>query len=123
VLATTAPKAPAPVTADVTVIVGEAKASLGAASKAALRGAFNQAALGRCYRDAIERGEHSETPMSAELEFSTNSTGRVTAARASGATLTPAVTRCIEDAARLGRVREADTGEVRATVSLRFFVR
>jgi serine/threonine-protein kinase len=125
VLANTAPKAPAPssVPHDVTVTVGDVMSSHGAVSKAALRSAFNQAALSRCYRDAVQNGEQPARSVNVEIEFSTNMAGRITAARLSGGSLPPNLARCVEEAARLGRVREADTGELRATVDLTFIVR
>jgi hypothetical protein len=87
-----------------------------------LRGAFNQAALARCYRDAVQSGVQPARSTNAEIEFSTNMAGRVTAARVANTNLSPNVARCVEEAARLGRVREADTGELRATVIVSFFV-
>jgi serine/threonine protein kinase len=124
VLANTASKAPAPssVPRDITVSIGNTTFSHGAVSKAALRGAFNQSSLARCYRDAVQGGEQPARSLQVELEFSTNMAGRVTAARVSGEGLASSVTRCIEEAARAGRVREADTGELRATVDLTFIV-
>lgn len=125
VLATTTPKAPVPPAQphDVSVVIAQASSQHGAVSNAALRGAFNLSALARCYRDAVQGGEQPARSANAEVEISTNMTGRITAARASGANLSPNVARCIEEAARLGRVREADTGELRATVGLTFVVR
>jgi serine/threonine protein kinase len=125
VLATTAPKAagPSSVPHDVTVAIGDVTSSHGAVSKAALRSAFNQSALSRCYRDAVQGGEQPARSVNVELEFSTNMAGRITAARVSGGSLPPNLSRCVEEAARLGRVREADTGELRATVGLTFILR
>jgi serine/threonine protein kinase len=124
VFATTAPKAPAPSSSahDVTVAIGDVTSSRGAVSKVALRGAFNQSALARCYREAVQSGNQPARSTNAEIEFSTNMAGRVTAARVANANLSPNLARCVEEAARLGRVREADTGELRATVTVSFFV-
>jgi hypothetical protein len=105
------------------VELGDVTSTHGAVSRGALRAAFNQSALARCFRDAVLNGQQLPRNVNAALEISTNSTGRVTAARVSGAGLAPSVARCVEEAARIGRVRDADTGELRATVGLSFFVR
>jgi hypothetical protein len=125
VLANTAPSSPAPTAlpSQAGVEIGDVNMTHGAVSRGALRAAFNQAALARCFRDAVLNRQQMPRNVTAELEISTNSIGRVTAARVSGAGLQASVVRCVEDAARLGRVRDADTGELRATVGLNFFVR
>jgi hypothetical protein len=125
VLTNTAPSASAPTALprQAGVEIGDVKATHGAVSRGALRAAFNQAALARCFRDAVLNGEQTPRNVTAELEISTNSAGRVTAARVTGTGLQTSVVRCVEEAARIGRVREADTGELRATVGLTFFVR
>jgi serine/threonine-protein kinase len=126
VLTNTAPStaaSPAPLPRQVGIEIGEVTQSHGAVSRGALRAAFNQAALARCFRDAVQSGQQTPRNVNAEIEISTNAAGRVTAARVSGAGLQSNVVRCVEEAARLGRVREADTGELRATVGLTFFVR
>jgi hypothetical protein len=122
VLPNTAPSTP-PLPRQVGVELGEVTSAHGAVSRGALRAAFNQAALARCFRDAVQSGQQAPRNVNAELEISTNAAGRVTAARVTGAGLQSNVVRCVEEAARVGRVREADTGELRATVGLSFFVR
>jgi serine/threonine protein kinase len=123
VLASTAPKPSAPISRprEFGVAIGEATSAHGAVSNAGLRGTFNQAALVRCYQDALQTGEISARSLFVQLEFATNLTGRIMSAKLSGAGVTPSFKHCVEAAARLGRVREADTGEVRANVPLSFF--
>jgi serine/threonine protein kinase len=123
VLASTAPQRSAPTSrpSEFGVAIGEATSAHGAVSNAGLRGTFNQAALVRCYRGALQSGEISGRSLFVQLEFATNLTGRIMSAKLSGAGVTPSFSHCVEAAARLGRVREADTGEVRANVPLSFF--
>ncbi|HKP58720.1 MAG TPA: hypothetical protein VJV78_18495, partial [Polyangiales bacterium] len=133
ILSTISPPAPAsepaaPSTAsrsarDISVAIGDGT-SHGGVSTGSLRSALNQAAITRCYRDAVQNGEAPARPVSAQLEIGTNMSGRITSAKLSGGGGLPTrLVRCVEEAARLGRVREADTGEVRASFELTFRAR
>jgi serine/threonine-protein kinase len=101
------------------VAIGDATTTHGAVSRASLRGALNQAAITRCYRDAMGTGQASRLPLHAQLDIETRS-GRITTAKLRGPELPKGLIRCVEDAARLGRVREADTGDVKAQFAVSF---
>ncbi len=116
------PGASAPPTS-IEVVIGEASAAHGAVSKAALRSALNQSALTRCLRDSVQSGDSPSRTQNARLEIETNMNGRIVSAKLAGSGLSSSLTRCVETAARLGRVREADTGEIRALVDLSFQVK
>ncbi len=94
--------------------------SSAAVSRASIRGALNESALRRCYADALKRGSASQAPMTATLELQTNMAGRIENAAVTNPGLPKALTNCVEQVARSGRVREVDTGTARATVILEF---
>jgi serine/threonine protein kinase len=108
---------------EISVVISDGASTRGAASKGSLRGALNQAAITRCYRNAIQGGAAPAHAVNAHLEISTNMSGHIISAKLSGSTLPDNLVRCVEEAARLGRVREADTGEVRASFELTFRAR
>jgi serine/threonine protein kinase len=130
VLSTISPPAPAsepraasnaPAAArEISVVISDGASARGAASKGSLRSALNQAAITRCYRNAVQGGAAPAHAVNAHLEISTNMSGHIISAKLSGSTLPDDLVRCVEEAARLGRVREADTGEVRASFELTF---
>jgi hypothetical protein len=101
------------------VAIGDALTTHGAVSRASLRGALNQAAITRCYRDAMSTSQAPRLPLHAQLDIETRS-GRITTAKLRGPELPKVLVRCVEDAARLGRVREADTGDVKAQFAISF---
>jgi serine/threonine protein kinase len=91
-----------------------------AVSKASLRGALNQSALTRCYQDALRSGNAPAQPTDARLDLTTGMGGHVVSASLDASTLPRPLRQCIEQVARAGRLREADTGEAQASVTLRF---
>jgi hypothetical protein len=91
-----------------------------AVSKASLRSAINQSALTRCYQDALRSGSAPAQTVDARLDISTGMGGRVVSASLDGSLLSRPLRQCIEQVARAGRVREADTGEAQASVTLTF---
>jgi serine/threonine protein kinase len=106
---------------------GRASVSIGmpvthhaAVSKASLRGALNQSALTRCYQDALRSGSAPDQPLTARLDLATGMGGHVVSASLDSSTLPSALRQCIEQVARAGRLREADTGEAQASVTLSF---
>ncbi|HKU44756.1 MAG TPA: hypothetical protein VJR89_41640, partial [Polyangiales bacterium] len=129
ILSTISPPAPAtdlaPASApsgarEISVSISEASVARGAVSKGSLRSTLNQAAITRCYRDAVRAGTAPGQAFQAQLEIETNTSGRITSAKLSGGGLPKSMVDCVEQAARLGRVREADTGEVNASFVLTF---
>jgi eukaryotic-like serine/threonine-protein kinase len=90
-----------------------------AVSKASIRGALNDAALRRCYQDALRLGAAGGAPMTAQLELATGMNGRVASANVSGG-LPKQLATCVEQVAKSGRVREVDTGIAKATITLEF---
>jgi hypothetical protein len=91
-----------------------------AVSKASVRSAINQSALTRCYQDALRSGSAPAQTIDARLDISTGMGGRVVSASLDGSLLSRPLRQCIEQVARAGRVREADTGEAQASVTLTF---
>jgi hypothetical protein len=86
-----------------------------------VRAAVARIPILRCYRDAL-RGQRGGAPFvgTATLRLKIDVAGYVTAATLEGAELLPALEGCIESAARAARVRDVDTGEGSASVTLRF---
>jgi eukaryotic-like serine/threonine-protein kinase len=101
---------------DAQVSIGAATASAGV-SKASVRGALNSAALSRCYREALQRRAAPTSTTEVRLDFATQDNGRITSASVQGA-LPKSLRECFEQVARVGRVREVDTGSTKASVSL-----
>jgi hypothetical protein len=90
-----------------------------AVSKASIRGALNDAAIRRCYQDALRLGAAGGSPMTAQLELATGMSGRVSSANVTGG-LPKQLATCVEQVAKSGRVREVDTGVAKATITLEF---
>jgi serine/threonine protein kinase len=111
-----------------TVDLDSAGVSVGAVSTASgipgsnVRAAVNRLPLARCYRDAL-RGRGAPAPGTANLLLKMDASGYVTSAVLEGADFLPAMRGCIEQAARSLRVRDVDTGEASATVTLSFVSR
>lgn len=102
------------------VAFGEVSTAQGAASKASLHAALNKAAITDCYRSVVRIGQAPASPIHTELAYETNENGRIVEASLRGINLPSELERCVEDVARLGRVREADTGRIQAAVSVSF---
>jgi hypothetical protein len=101
------------------VTIGTAITHHAAVSRASVRGALNESGLNRCYQDAMRAGDAPKTSVDAELDLSTGMGGHVTSATLQGA-LSKSLRACIEQVARGGRLREADTGETQASIPLSF---
>jgi hypothetical protein len=106
--------------AHASVSIGTPVSHHAAVSKASLRSAINQSALTRCYQDALRSGAAPAQTVDARLDISTGMGGRVVSASLDGSLLSRPLRQCIEQVARAGRVREADTGEAQASVTLTF---
>jgi hypothetical protein len=83
-----------------------------------VRAAFGRAPLARCYRDALRGG--AATSGTATLHLRIDATGYVTGASLRGDGVTPALAGCIEKAATAIRIKDVDTGDATADVTLRF---
>jgi hypothetical protein len=81
-----------------------------------VRAALARAPFGRCYRDALEKKGERVTGT-AKLHLSIDDTGRIVGASASFAAL-PGLGACFERAAMGLTIREVDTGDATADVSL-----
>jgi serine/threonine-protein kinase len=114
----TAPSEPA--------VIDRANVSIGginprsAVSKASVRSALNVGAMTECYRSALKEGSAPLFALSAEMNVSTSSNGSVNEASLEAPALPASLRHCIEQVARRGRVREADTGEAQASITLAF---
>jgi serine/threonine protein kinase len=106
--------------AHASVSIGTPVSHHAAVSKASLRSAINQSALTRCYQDALRSGAAPAQTVDARLDISTGTGGRVVSASLDSSLLSRPLRQCIEQVARAGRVREADTGEAQASVTLTF---
>jgi hypothetical protein len=104
------------------VLVGVSSAARGSVSKGALRGALNLPSMARCYGASIATGG-SPSVLTTRLDFATDLSGRVRSAKLHGPALPADLARCVEAIARSGRVREADLGELHASVELKFTTR
>jgi serine/threonine protein kinase len=91
-----------------------------AASKAGVRSALNMGAISGCYRSALRSGGAPAIALTADMELVTSTTGGVTSATLRAPELGSEVRRCIEQVARRGRVRDTDTGEAQANITLAF---
>jgi serine/threonine-protein kinase len=119
---TAAAPAPRPAPADpatASVAVGPI-AARAAVSKASVRGALNLDAITTCYRGALRSGAAPAAPLSAQLELTTNMLGGIKSATLRTPALAESTRNCIEQVARRGRVREVDTGEAQASITLLF---
>ena len=82
------------------------------------RAAFGRVPLVRCYRDALRAGGLASG--TATLRLRIDSGGYVTGAALQGAGVTPALKTCIEKAATAIRIKDVDTGDATADVTLSF---
>jgi eukaryotic-like serine/threonine-protein kinase len=84
----------------------------------AIRAALARVPLVRCYRDALRAGGLASA--SATLRLRIDSGGYVTSAALQGAGVTPALKSCIEKGATALRIKDVDTGDATADVTLGF---
>jgi hypothetical protein len=98
-------------------------ASRSGVSKSSVRGALNLTAITDCYRSAIRYGGISGSRVVGELELATSQSGSVTEASLNAPGLPTPLRHCVEQIVRRGRVREADTGNAQATITLAFLPR
>jgi hypothetical protein len=110
---------PAGLAARARVAVGDAF-TRAAVSKASILNAINQQAITHCYQSGLRNGTGPTRTISARLDFATNMSGRIVFASLHGSELPEQLRECIEHVTRQGRVREADTGEAQASVTLTF---
>jgi eukaryotic-like serine/threonine-protein kinase len=95
-------------------------ASRSGVSKSSVRSALNLTAITDCYRSALQGGGVSSQRVNGELELATSQSGSVTEASLNAPDLPTPLRHCVEQIVRRGRVREADTGNAQATISLAF---
>ena len=95
-------------------------AARAAVSKASVRSALNMGAITDCYRAALRSGSAPSVPLTAQIALSTSNSGSVSEASMNAPMLPAGLRHCIEQVARRGRVREADTGEAQANITLAF---
>lgn len=95
-------------------------ASRSGVSKSSVRSALNLTAITDCYRSALQGGGVSSQRVNGELELATSQSGSVTEASLNAPELPTPLRHCVEQIVRRGRVREADTGNAQATISLVF---
>ncbi|HET8938189.1 MAG TPA: protein kinase [Polyangiales bacterium] len=98
-------------------------ASRSGVSKSSVRSALNLAAITDCYRSAIRYGGLSGNRVVGELELATSQSGSVIEASLNAPALPTPLRHCVEQIVRRGRVREADTGNAQATITLAFVPR
>jgi hypothetical protein len=84
-----------------------------------IRAAMNRLPLARCYRDALHAAG-APASGTATLHLKMDVSGYVTAADLADAGFLPGVRGCIEQAARSMRIKDVDTGEASAVVTLSF---
>ena len=117
--ATATPPAPAP-----HIDVERATASIAgitttsAIPSSSVRAALGRVPLARCYRDALRAGGMASG--TATLRLRIDSAGYVTGAALQGAGIMPAMKGCIEKAATAMRIKDVDTGDATADVTLNF---
>jgi hypothetical protein len=118
------PRAPAP-PPPTTVDLERAQVSVTAVSTTSgipgsnVRTAVARAPLLRCYREAL-RSRGTPASGTATLELKMDPSGYVTSAVLQGGGFLPGMRGCVEQAARVLRVKDVDTGEASATVTVTF---
>jgi len=83
-----------------------------------VRSALGRLPLVRCYRDALRAGGLASG--TATLHLRIDGGGYVTGAALQGAGITPALKGCLEKAATGVRIKDVDTGEATADVTVSF---
>jgi hypothetical protein len=88
-------------------------------SAASIRVAFSRVPALRCYRDTL-RSHGAAAAGTATLRLKIDVTGYVTGATLDDAQFLPGLKGCIEPAAKMIRVKDVDTGEATADLTLVF---
>ncbi|MEY4582747.1 MAG: hypothetical protein RL701_7450, partial [Pseudomonadota bacterium] len=94
--------------------------SRSAVSKASIRGALNMSAINDCYRSSLRGGGVPNESVSADMTLTAGTSGGITSAVLTAPALPTGLRHCIEQVARRGRVRDVDTGEAQANITLAF---
>jgi hypothetical protein len=84
-----------------------------------VRSALSHVNFTKCYRDALT-AKGAPASGTATLSISISESGYITGASLGGAGFLPAMKGCIESAARSAKVKDVDTGEATANVTLSF---
>ena len=84
-----------------------------------IRAALSRAPMVHCYREALRAAGRS-AGGTAVLHMKIDIAGYVTSAELEGAQFLPGVKACVEKAARVARVKDVDTGEATADITLNF---
>jgi len=111
-----APKPIDAANAHVTIDAVTATSGLPASS---VRAALAHVPLTRCYREALV-GRTTPARGTATLRLSIDDTGHIVGATLDGAKFLPAVRGCVESAAKSALVKNVDTGDASASVTLTF---
>jgi eukaryotic-like serine/threonine-protein kinase len=119
VVVTARPVAPPPPDPERAAVAITAVTSTSAIPGSSLRAALARAPIRQCYREAL-RGQPTAAAMTATLNLRLDITGYVTGASLEGGPVPPGMKACVERGARAMRVRDVDTGEASAAVTLRF---
>jgi hypothetical protein len=121
--ASDARKAPAPAAIERAHVEISGIAAKSAVSKSSIRNALNVTAMSECYRAALRGGGLPGEPLTGQIELTTSTSGSVTGANLAAPGLPGELRHCVEQVARRGRVREADTGAAQASITLAFLPR
>ncbi len=117
--ATTPPIAPAPLDLGHASVSIASITSTSAIPGANIRAALSRSPLVRCYREALHAVGAAATGT-AVLHLKIDIAGYVTSTDLEGAQFLPGVRSCVEKATRGVRVKDVDTGEATADVTLTF---
>ena len=117
--ATTPPIAPAPLDLGHASVSIASITSTSAIAGANIRAALSRSPLVRCYREALH-GAGAAATGTAVLHLKIDIAGYVTSTELEGAQFLPGVKSCVEKATRGVRVKDVDTGEATADVTLTF---
>jgi hypothetical protein len=118
---TAAPPAPPPAPLDISraaVSIGGVT-STSAIPSSNIRSALSRVPLLHCYRDAL-RAAGAPVAGTAVLHLKIDIAGYVTGTQLDGAQFLPGVKACVEQAARGARIKDVDTGEGSADITLNF---
>ncbi len=116
---TTAPITPAPLDLGHAAVSIASITSTSAIPSSNIRAALSRAPLVRCYRDALHATGVAATGT-AVLHLKIDIAGYVTSTDLEGAQFLPGVKPCVEKATRGARVKDVDTGEATADITLTF---
>jgi hypothetical protein len=117
--ATTPPAVAKPIdAANAKVTVGNVATTNGLPASS-VRSALSHVPLTRCYREALA-GRTTPARGTSTLRLAIDDTGHVIAATLDGAAFLPTVRACIENASKTMLVKNVDTGDASASVTLEF---